>query len=190
MPEQIFPNRPNPMKNPENFAQILHVYGARLKHWIYDHCFAISLIVILVMVIPCAFSEDARTMKYLAWVGGIGGGLVFFVLKFHLEEVKMFKELFDKFNAAYTEMNEALNAIRNSSAETDLTKEEVDTLNDYFNLCGEEYLYFKKGFIYPEVWEAWLNGMRIFYRNERIRNLWIEELRNNSYYGMSSDMFS
>jgi hypothetical protein len=102
----------------------------------------------------------------------------------------MFKELFDKFNAAYTEMNEALNAIRNSSAETDLTKEEVDTLNDYFNLCGEEYLYFKKGFIYPEVWEAWLNGMRIFYRNERIRNLWIEELRNNSYYGMNSDMFS
>ena len=178
--------------NTEDSAKILHIYGARLKQWIYDHCFAISLIVILVMVIPCVFSEDARTMKYLAWVGGIGGGLVFFVLKFHLEEVKMFKELFDKFNERYDAMNEDLNAICSERPERKFSdEEEKNKLYDYFNLCAEEFLCYKKGFIYPEVWKAWLNGMRFFYGSTRIKKMWDTELeRNKSYYGMTSAMLS
>jgi hypothetical protein len=50
-------------------------------------------------------------------------------------------------------------------------------------LCAEEYLYFKKGFVFPEVWTAWVNGMRVFASSPRIRALWKEELKNNSFYG-------
>jgi hypothetical protein len=58
-----------------------------------------------------------------------------------------------------------------------------DTLYKYFNLCAEEYLYYTKGYIYPEVWSAWWNGMIVFCRNPRIRRIWSDELNTNAYYG-------
>ena len=59
-----------------------------------------------------------------------------------------------------------------------------NTLNDYFNLCGEEYLFYRRGFIYPEVWGSWVRGMNIYFKDDRIQELWLEELRNESYYGL------
>ena len=61
----------------------------------------------------------------------------------------------------------------------------LDTLNDYFNLCGEEYLFYRRGYIYPEVWKSWVAGMKIYYANERIKKLWAQELSNQSYYGLN-----
>ena len=66
-----------------------------------------------------------------------------------------------------------------------LTDDEIDSLFPYFNLCAEEFFYFREGFIHPQVWQAWNNGMKFFRRNPRIKKLWDEELGNNSYYGMS-----
>jgi hypothetical protein len=60
----------------------------------------------------------------------------------------------------------------------------LDTLYNYFNLSGEEYFYYKQGYIYPEVWKAWRNGMKIFYQVERIKQEWDKELSNDSYYGL------
>jgi hypothetical protein len=57
-------------------------------------------------------------------------------------------------------------------------------LFDYFNLCGEEYLFYSQGYVYPEVWKAWFNGMEFFRPNPRIRQLWNEELKTGSYYGL------
>lgn len=80
-------------------------------------------------------------------------------------------------------MNEGLYAIRNATGDDELTPAEELFLYDYFNLCAEQYLYYRKGFIYPEVWSAWCNGMMIFFENPRIRALWEKESRTNSYYG-------
>jgi hypothetical protein len=57
-------------------------------------------------------------------------------------------------------------------------------LYDYFNLCSEEYLMKKKGYIYPEVWEAWCKGIQDFLKHERIKMLWDKEMKTGSYYGM------
>lgn len=108
---------------------------------------------------------------------------IFFIQKQKLNELTLFWELFKTFNARYDELNEKMNHI--ISRKGDLTEKEKDTLYDYFNLCSEEYIFYKRGHILQEVWEAWKNGMQLFYENERIKSLWDEELATNSYYGFS-----
>ena len=61
--------------------------------------------------------------------------------------------------------------------------DEQKTLFDYFNLCAEEYLFYKAGYIDEEVWQSWLRGMAYFASNSRVLNLWREEIREQSYYG-------
>jgi hypothetical protein len=53
------------------------------------------------------------------------------------------------------------------------------------NLCAEEYLYFKSGYVDAEVWQSWLRGMRFFAAKPEILSVWKEELASGSYYGFS-----
>jgi hypothetical protein len=53
------------------------------------------------------------------------------------------------------------------------------------NLCGEEYLYYDKGYINPEVWRAWRNGMKYYLADQRILNKWADEEKSGSYYGLT-----
>ena len=57
-------------------------------------------------------------------------------------------------------------------------------LIDYFNLCGEEYLYCTKGYIDPVVWKAWHKGMQEHIGNPAIGKIWQEEKSKDSYYGL------
>lgn len=109
--------------------------------------------------------------------------LFFFVQKQKLEELHLFRALFSEFNDRYDNMNEGLMAITNSTA-SDLDDDEKSQLVDYFNLCGEEYFYYSRGYIDPQVWEAWENGMRYYLRNPKIERFWQEEKATNSYYGL------
>jgi hypothetical protein len=115
------------------------------------------------------------------------GGLlsfVYFVQKQKLEEVRLLKELFTEFNSRYDKLNECLNRIlAEEMLEEDLSKEDLNVVYNYFNLCGEEYFYFRQRYIDPKVWKAWRNGMKIFYRNDRIRRAWAKELESGSHYG-------
>jgi len=100
----------------------------------------------------------------------------------------LFREAFAQFNARYDRLNEELNRIRDPSAKEPLSvkdrDKDRDILFNYFNLGGEEYLYYSRGYILPEVWHAWYNGMIIFYKHPRIRALWEPELETGSYYGL------
>lgn len=49
-------------------------------------------------------------------------------------------------------MNKDMNRIREENEGVQLGQEDAATLYRYFNLCAEEYLYYKRGYIYPEVW--------------------------------------
>ena len=169
-------------------AKFLRSGGHRIKHFLYDFSIFIPFFIVLVLIMPCLVFEDARTQEYFFGVVGIGGGLSYFLLTHHTEEVKLFQELFTAFNKRYDRMNGRLNKIISANVQSDFSPEELNFLYDYFNLCGEEYLYYSKGFVYPEVWEAWLNGMRIFYRNERIKTLWNGELKTGSYYGLFAEI--
>lgn len=90
-------------------------------------------------------------------------------------------ELLQAFNERYDGLNDKLQAaIRTPHAFTDAEK---DLFIDYFNLCAEEWLFWKDGYIYDAVWYAWENGMRQFSRDARVNELWLMERQSNSYYG-------
>ena len=97
----------------------------------------------------------------------------------------LFRQIFAECNKRYDDMNEKLNAIVKGPEDQELQSKEKDTLYDYFNLCGEEYLYYKLGYIFPPVWKAWYNGMKYFIKNQRIAAVWTEEKKSDSYYGLS-----
>lgn len=115
-------------------------------------------------------------------------GFFYFFQKQKLNETRLMKELITDFNNRYDKLNERLNDIRRKGDEDPsmvLDQNDRTTLDDYFNLCAEEHLFNDLGYIDPQVWKAWDNGMRIYARDRRIREYWEQELETDSYYGFS-----
>lgn len=115
-------------------------------------------------------------------IGGITG-LAYFLYRQHLDETKLFKELFADFNARYDGLSNGLNAIVFRSPEVSLSTGEKEHLFSYFNLCAEEYFFFGAGYIDIRVWESWYRGMAVFFKHPRIKELWDRDCKAGSYYG-------
>ena len=148
-----------------------------MKWIVYRYCIPCGLIICLAFI-AVGILTPLKWQLILTVIGGILS-FIYFVQKQRLEEMRLFKELFTEFNARYDDLNEDLNKICQEKDNTKpLGQNQIDLLYNYFNLCGEEYFYYKQGFIYPKVWKAWRNGMKIFYRNKRIKDAWAEELNN------------
>lgn len=129
-----------------------------------------------------------------------GSGLaITLIYNFHnrkLANDKMHKELFTEFNKRYDALNDALFEI----TETIQTIDELNNnrhlkskLNDFYNLCAEEYFWYKKNRIDESVWKSWQSGMNYWYQNFPIIKLgWEEEMRKNgttTYYLKSGQQF-
>lgn len=155
-----------------------------MKFKIFRYYFPMALFVSIVLIIVgFVFQEKLDWKLNITLVGSIISS-IYFVEKQKLEQMVLFKELFTEFNRRYDALNEGLNQILDEDQEKGLSKDQINLLYDYFNLCGEEYLFYKQGFIYPEVWKAWCNGMKVFGKNKRIRELWQKEAQTDSYYGL------
>lgn len=113
----------------------------------------------------------------------VSAGFVYFLYNQHLQETKLFADLFRQFNEKYDSLNSDLNRLVSICDEPSGLDRQI--MFDYFNLCGEEYLYYKTGFIDPEVWDAWRVGMKCFLSQSHIRSLWTLELETGSYYGLT-----
>lgn len=149
--------------------------------------FYAPIILIGFAVLTLWFLFSLKTKEDLSLFATVAGGLIgffYFIQKQQLEELQLFKELFTEFNARYDKLNEALNHITLEDSQKALTDEDKSTLNDYFNLCAEEFLFYKKGYIYEEVWQAWHNGMAYYVAHKRIGDKWKEEVKTESYYGL------
>lgn len=156
-------------------------FGVRLKFWFFEHYWWLVCLV-LASTVAVLLSRNEPLPTVVTVVGALIS-LIYFVQKQKLEELKLFRELFKEFNARYDEMNETLARIAEAS-DTEVSKQERETLVDYFNLCGEEYLYFERGYIDPVVWKAWFNGMKAIISEPRVQHVWQEERRTESYYGL------
>jgi len=177
----VFLPRPN-----QSVVRGLPVVKSFLFRYYLPIALAVCFLVIIAVLIVRAHVDWKLSVTI---VGGILSS-IYFVQKQRLEELRLFKELFTEFNARYDALNEKLNHIIAANQEAELTRAEINTLYNYFNLCGEEYLYYKQGYILQAAWEAWLNGMNIFYQDKRIRKLLEEELATNSYYGFKLDFLT
>ena len=159
----------------------------KLKYFILHHYFLIIIIVLLISVFVLVILLWSQIYDF-GVIFTIVGGLVsffYFVQKQQLEELNTFRELFIDFNARFDKLNKELNRIVSEDSTEDLKETEKNTLYDYFNLCSEEYLFYRKGYIYPEVWKEWCKGIQYYLDNKRIGNLWSVEEKNDYYYGLT-----
>ena len=151
----------------------------KLKYFLYDNNLVIVIITIALIIAGICFwvviGEDLGWKIMLAFSGG-SISFFYFFQKQKLDEIRLMKELITDFNSRYDNLNEKLNDILMKG------DEDSTTLNDYFNLCAEEYLFKELGYIHPRVWEAWYKGMGIYFTDQRIRKLWEKE-EKGSYYG-------
>ena len=130
--------------------------------------------------------ETKQTPALLFSLLGSIATLFHFLYTQHNLNTDRFIKLFNEFNARFDDLNDDLNRIRLLPVDVLLidTKDQ-QYLYDYFNLCAEEYLYFKSGYIDKEVWIYWCLGMGYFASNEAIRFVWTRELKQGSYYGFT-----
>jgi hypothetical protein len=112
------------------------------------------------------------------------GGCVAALYKQQLDDTKAFNDLFRHFTERFGTLNGQLDRIVLANPEIPLEPDERDALMDYFNLCAEEFLYFKSGYLDDEVWRSWIEGMKFFAKNPRIAAVWRTELLSqDAYYG-------
>jgi hypothetical protein len=152
----------------------------RLKFWLYK----ISGWLIFVFV-PIASGTLLVMKQEVAIVASVIGTLLslgYFLQKQKLEELRVFREIFKECNARYYQMNETLDAIAKKTDE--VKPEEKAKVIDYLNLCGEQYLYYKLGYIEPSVWQAWITGMEAHIAAPNISSIWAIEKRKGSYYDL------
>jgi hypothetical protein len=113
------------------------------------------------------------------------------VIKLKVDDDNLFKELFNTFNERYDQrFNDLINRQRIEPKE--LEDEEKIVIIDYFNLCAEEYLWYKRGRIPKNVWIAWKAGIINNLQLPEINKLWHQEMKGNgiiSYYGISTEIF-
>ena len=110
-------------------------------------------------------------------------GFIYFVQRQKLDETRLFHELFCAFNNRYDKLNARLMRMASKS---ELDERDRAVAIDYFNLCAEEYLFYREGYILPDVWTSWCRGMWQYVGAESpLRRLWIEEVATGSYYGLT-----
>jgi len=121
---------------------------------------------------------------------GVIGLIITVIYYYHsskLSNDRMSKELFTEFNSRYGKFNDSLVDISKCQTIDELEKDSKlkNNLIDYFNLCAEEYFWYKKGRIDSLIWKAWSAGMNDWYKYPVIQAAWekeIEEFDCRSYY--------
>lgn len=130
---------------------------------------------------------------------GIVAIIVTLVYNYHskkMENDRMMKELFKEFNSRYDKINHSLYKIEKKCKilkDLESHPKLESKLNDFFNLCAEEYFWYKKGRIDKSIWSAWSDGMNDWYNGvEIIKEAWEAEIEKRgckSYYLKCKDDF-
>ncbi len=153
----------------------------RLKFWFFEHYWWLLSLAIAIAVTALAMLKEP--LPTIATVVGAILSVAYFLQKQKLEELKLFREIFKECNERYDRMNEDL--VRIAAIETlSFNAGDRGRIVDYLNLCGEEYLYFKRGYIEPSVWQAWHAGMKTVISAPCIAHVWQEEKNTGSYYDL------
>jgi hypothetical protein len=129
------------------------------------------------------YSTAGHRPEFLMSAIGAAGGLTYFLYRQHLDETRLFKELFASFNQRYDVLNDDLNNILFGFRDKKFDPTQRELLFSYFNLCAEEYLFYRAGYIDRHVWNSWYRGMKVFFDHPQIRELWDEDSKSDSYYG-------
>lgn len=111
-------------------------------------------------------------------------GLIYFYQQHRLNIARLEFDLRKEFNSRFNTINDLLYDIINSNGP--LSPTEIKTLNDYLDLCSEEFYYYKKGYVHRDLWNTWRNGMLFYFKNPRLSSHIVNELKNNDYHNLIS----
>jgi N-acetylneuraminic acid mutarotase len=156
-----------------------------MKIWIFRN-FPWVAVASLLVGLAAAIHFDVHDK--VAVLGGIAAGALsfcYFIQQQRLAETQLFVQLFERFNARYDNLNDGLASIVSAHA---LTPQQRQLIVDYFNLCAEEYLFFREGYILPSVWQSWCRGMRQYLDREPFSSIWGQEVQSESYYGLTEEI--
>lgn len=153
----------------------------RVKYWLFDYYWLLIFFLVAIAIVVLLGREES--ISTFATIIGTLLSFAYFLQKQKLEETRLFREIFKECNARYNLMNEELELISQKDSKT-LNLAEHRKVIDYLNLCGEEYLYFKLGYIEPTVWFAWQKGMKSIVSAPSIRAIWSQEKATGSYYDL------
>ncbi|MBF9220618.1 hypothetical protein [Hymenobacter ruricola] len=117
-----------------------------------------------------------------------------------LEKAQAFRELFNNFNERFDKLNKRLNKVVEISARYDktsaaeafnsLSRKQKAAVQDYLNLCTEEYYWSRKegNIIDSIVWEAWEAGIKDYLNAVAIWYYFKDQREHSisSYYGFFS----
>jgi hypothetical protein len=153
-----------------------------MKHLVFRFFPLLALVALVVgLSLTFTFARAQAPALSGAVVAGVLG-FCYFIQQQALAETLLFRDLFTAFNARYDGMNERLARIRGGGV---LGRDEKDLLIDYLNLCAEEYLFYQRGYILPEVWRTWCRGAQQYLEIAAISDVITEELASDAYYGLS-----
>lgn len=134
---------------------------------------------------------SALALLATASIGVIGYQLTktFSIKTEKLSRQSLFHQLFRDFNTRYGQVNSFLIQLEIHSQNLEYTLENLkadfelyDKINDYLNICAEEYYWYKEERLDDKVWTSWQIGMNIWYSKLPIlRELWQEEIRGEGY---------
>lgn len=107
------------------------------------------------------------------------------------------KQLFIEFNGRYDQLNDLLHFVIQFSEEEvirflnapdeekfgEYSKSFINfKINDYLNLCSEEYYWHSKKRIDNRIWNSWKKGMDdIYNQSSIIQKQWQEEIKNEGW---------
>ena len=123
---------------------------------------------------------------------GVFVSFYFGILKYKLENDKIFKDLFVTFNERYNdELNDLLNTLRIEEDRV-LKNNEIKLIVDYFNLCAEEYLWYSRNRIPTTVWLAWKAGIMENLKINQVKEVYLQETKTKnaqkSFYGLAKEL--
>lgn len=152
--------------------------------WFKYYVYIVLLFSIIIVLAIRTMQIEEKLLALFAPFAGIALTAIYFVQKQKLEEMKLFKELFTEFNERYARQNDKLSDIKSSKI---INSDELNKiLDDYFNLCSEEYLFYKEGRIHNEAWGSWCRGMKEHLSSDVINSYWEKAQKENSYYGLTT----
>lgn len=155
------------------------------RHWVYKHYWWVALVVGGILVSASLLYGGGDRVGLAGAVVAGALGFCYFAVQQKLAEIQLFHELFIRFNERYDVMNGKLSDIL--ERESDLTSEQRKLVVDYFNLCAEEFLFYKEGYIPPDVWRSWCRGMAAYLQRHPFRDIWNEEVIGESFYGLTKE---
>ena len=151
--------------------------------WLFrNYAWLTAIAVILGVALSLTMCKPDSVATSIFTVCGVGLGVLYYVQKQKIDDIQLFEKLFTAFNERYRQINDQLRAIVEVRLEG---QEREDVLHKFFNLCGEEYMFYKEGRILPSAWKSWCRGMMHYFNHEFIRQRWLAEEGAQCNYGLT-----